>query len=174
LPTPSQFAPSVHDTAVIDASIVDLDLDLDGDSSGPVSAPAPLHEQSFDALASPPTDAMSLDLTMPDMTMPASPAPSPSAQVSGPVDFDLAGISLDLDLPAGQSAGSSASGFGDSDLPLDDIGDSGDPLSRKLELAEEFRQIGDMEGARDLLQEVVAKASGGLKSKAQGMLDNLG
>ena len=31
-----------------------------------------------------------------------------------------------------------------------------DPLSRKLELAEEFRQIGDMEGARDLLQEVLA------------------
>ena len=26
----------------------------------------------------------------------------------------------------------------------------GDPLARKLELAEEFRQIGDMEGARDL------------------------
>ena len=33
-----------------------------------------------------------------------------------------------------------------------------DPLARKLELAEEFRQIGDMEGARDLLEEVVAKA----------------
>ncbi|HJV63632.1 MAG TPA: FimV/HubP family polar landmark protein, partial [Albitalea sp.] len=52
-------------------------------------------------------------------------------------------------------------------------GDGGDPLERKLELAEEFRQIGDMEGARDLLQEVVAKASGSLKSKAQGMLNEL-
>ena len=41
------------------------------------------------------------------------------------------------------------------------------------ELAEEFRQIGDTEGARDLLQEVIAKASGPLKSKAQGMLDEL-
>ena len=37
-------------------------------------------------------------------------------------------------------------------------------------LAEEFRQIGDMEGARDLLQEVVSKASGSLKSKAQGIV----
>ena len=55
---------------------------------------------------------------------------------------------------------------------LDDL--SGDPLARKLELAEEFRQIGDMEGARDLLQEVVSKASGSLKSKAQGMLEQLG
>jgi pilus assembly protein FimV len=54
-----------------------------------------------------------------------------------------------------------------------DEGNGGDPLARKLELAEEFRQIGDMEGARDLLQEVVAKANGALKSKAQGMLDDL-
>ena len=56
---------------------------------------------------------------------------------------------------------------------LDDE-ESGDPLSRKLELADEFRQIGDMEGARDLLQEVLAKADGTLKSKAQSMLDDLG
>jgi FimV-like protein len=45
------------------------------------------------------------------------------------------------------------------------------PLARKLELAEEFRQIGDIEGARDLLEEVVAKADGALKAKAQGMLE---
>ena len=51
------------------------------------------------------------------------------------------------------------------------LGDS--PLARKLELAEEFRQIGDMEGARDLLEEVVAKGEGALQAKAQGMLDKL-
>ena len=66
------------------------------------------------------------------------------------------------------------SGFGESGLSGFDEDDVGDPLSRKLELAEEFRQIGDMEGARDLLQEVVSKASGSLKSKAQGMLEQLG
>ena len=32
-----------------------------------------------------------------------------------------------------------------------------------LELAEEFRQIGDTEGARDLLEEVMAKADGALR-----------
>ena len=51
--------------------------------------------------------------------------------------------------------------------------DDADPLARKLELAEEFRQIGDMEGARDLLEEVLASADGALKTKAQGMLDSL-
>jgi pilus assembly protein FimV len=102
------------------------------------------------------------------------PAGSPS------VEFDLAGISLDLDLPAGGAAASPSgpttvpSGFGESGLSGFDEDEVGDPLSRKLELAEEFRQIGDMEGARDLLQEVVSKASGSLKSKAQGMLEQLG
>jgi pilus assembly protein FimV len=49
----------------------------------------------------------------------------------------------------------------------------GDPMERKLELAEEFRQIGDAEGARDLLQEVIAKASGPMKARAQALLDEL-
>ena len=56
---------------------------------------------------------------------------------------------------------------------LDDLDVAGDPLARKLELADEFRQIGDMEGARDLLEEVVAKAGGTLRAKAQAMLDAL-
>ena len=97
------------------------------------------------------------------------------------MEFDLAGISLDLDLPAGDTPAAPAagpatmpSGFGDSGLSGFDEDDAADPLSRKLELAEEFRQIGDMEGARDLLQEVVSKASGSLKSRAQGMLEQLG
>jgi pilus assembly protein FimV len=48
-----------------------------------------------------------------------------------------------------------------------------DPLARKFELAEEFRQIGDIEGARDLLEEVVARAGGALKARAKAMLDDL-
>ena len=51
--------------------------------------------------------------------------------------------------------------------------DEGDPLQRQLELAEEFRQIGDVEGARDVLQELVMKAEGNLRAKAQSMLDEL-
>ena len=58
---------------------------------------------------------------------------------------------------------------------LDDVAlDNSDPLVRKLELAEEFRQIGDIDGARDLLEEVLVKAKGTLHAKAQAMLDALG
>ena len=53
---------------------------------------------------------------------------------------------------------------------LDDFA-GGDPLLRKLELAEEFHQIGDLDGARDLLEELLVKASGSLRDRAQAMLD---
>jgi pilus assembly protein FimV len=95
---------------------------------------------------------------------------------------DLESISLDLNpsaampLTSGNSAKPSLD-FGDFTLPAQPSAhgafDENDPLARKLELAEEFRQIGDMEGARDLLEEVVAKAGGALKTKAQSMLDGL-
>ena len=97
---------------------------------------------------------------------------------------DLESISLDLNAPSapaplgsGGTAGKPTLDFGEFTLPAQPSGhgglDENDPLARKLELAEEFRQIGDMEGARDLLEEVVAKAGGALKTKAQSMLDSL-
>ena len=146
----------------------------------PFSAPPPPAEQAATG-----TD---LSFDLPTITPSPAASPAPHAQPA-PMDFDLDGLSLDLDVPATPaSAGQSAapgrpSGFGDLELPdipvaqtaeavpMDDGG--ADPLARKLELAEEFRQIGDMEGARDLLQEVLAKADGTLKSKAQSMLDDI-
>ncbi len=41
-------------------------------------------------------------------------------------------------------------------------------------LAEEFHAIGDTDGARALVEEVVSKASGWLKAKAQRFLAELG
>ena len=179
LPSPSQFNPSVQPTLQDDPG-VDLDLDLDLDGGGgevlptapaPFSAPAPVVSRAS-------ADDLSMDMTIPEFNPPSSaPAQSPAPSV----EFDLAGISLDLDLPAGggsapapMAAPTMPASFGDSGLSaLDGDAENADPLARKLELAEEFRQIGDMEGARDLLQEVVAKASGTLRSKAQGMLDQL-
>jgi pilus assembly protein FimV len=177
LPSPSQFNPSVQPTLADDAS-VDLDLDLDMGGGSAPTAPAPL-QQPARASGNGNGHDMSMDMTIPEFNPPAA---APAARAPAPsVEFDLAGISLDLDLPGSGGAMAPAaapmtapSSFGDSGLSaLDDDGENADPLARKLELAEEFRQIGDTEGARDLLQEVVAKASGTLKSKAQGMLDQL-
>jgi pilus assembly protein FimV len=180
LPSPSQFNASIIESSPSSGTDVDLDLDLGGTAPGPTE-PAPLQATQSMAPAASSGNSMDFDASMTDLTLPdIAPAPPAAMPAGSPaVEFDLAGISLDLDLPAGGAASAPAaaaapSGFGESGLSGFDEDDVGDPLSRKLELAEEFRQIGDMEGARDLLQEVVSKASGSLKSKAQGMLEQLG
>ena len=171
LPSPSQFGATTRSPSPVDSGSVDLDLDLVNMSPGAPTLPSPL--EATQAFAPPPRASsgegtMTLDFPTSDMTLPAA---TPSARPAAPAsDFDMSGISLDLDLP---TAPVPASGFGKLGLPPIEAASSTDPFARKLELAEEFRQIGDMEGARDLLQEVVAKASGAVKAKAQGMLDDL-
>lgn len=59
----------------------------------------------------------------------------------------------------------------DQDGPFE--GQSEDPLETKLALAQEFNAIGDSDGARTLIEEVIAEATGALKGKAQGMLSEL-
>ena len=140
-------SPSHYDSAPFTGSKsgVDLDLDLDlGGEGATVAVPGQL-----DGEAKGP--AMSFDLG-PDTRSPPGGLPRPD------FNFDLSGMSQEVTAIR--------------DEP-ELVGNGSDPLSRKLELAEEFRQIGDNEGARDLLQEVVAKADGALKNKAQHMLDEL-
>jgi pilus assembly protein FimV len=144
----------------------DLDFDLDMDAGHEPHAP------TFEPLS--PSGA--LRGTHPRV----EPAPS----------FDLHSLSLDLDPPniefgapepaAAAPAYDHGGGIDFSDFsiaePAADAPSSGgddDQLVRKLELAEEFRHIGETEGARELLEEVLEKASGLLRSKAQAMLDSL-
>ena len=159
----------------------DLDLDLGRAPSSAHAATQPLPT----AARHDPDAPMDFDLDAPDLSLPDLPStPTPAPAPATPMPFDLSSISLDLDLPpepaspaqpaAAASKPGPTSGF---DLDLDDApdgGDADDPISRKLDLAEEFRQIGDTDGARDLLQEVVAKSTGTVRARAQGMLDELG
>ncbi|MFY9476330.1 MAG: FimV/HubP family polar landmark protein [Aquabacterium sp.] len=178
-PAPASQAPQQVYTKDDD----DLGIDLD------ISAPVPLSDEppSLDdvppltgayqaqpsvAPPAPAADDLSLDFDLPlDAGTPAAPAPAPvqaaapSPAPTAPMDFDLSGISLDLGEPAPADAAAGGS-------VVEDLADN--PLARKLELAEEFRHIGDVDGARELLQEVVAQADGALRAKAQAMLDSLG
>lgn len=172
LPTPTSFseAPTEvlgNNTSEGTSEEIDFDLDLDTlEAAPPAVEPARLESFDFDPAPTPPAA---------QAFYPATPAaPSASAPDSkSPLEFDLSSISLDLDAPA-------TSGAADLDIETDGLvdeeadDDNADPLARKLELAEEFRQIGDTEGARDLLQEVANKAEGTLKAKAQSMLADLG
>ncbi|MCW5653246.1 FimV/HubP family polar landmark protein [Hydrogenophaga sp.] len=158
--------PPVQDDA---PSSMSMDFDLDFPSG-----PAPL-SPSTDAAAASETTATSVrgslgqevpPLSM-DLDAPVSAAAEPFSQPAVPelMSFNLNDINLELDNPAAQPA-------------ADDVTRSGrlteeNPLETKLSLAEEFRAIGDFEGARSLAEEVLAEASGTLKTKAGTFLADL-
>lgn len=151
LPSPSRF--DAQRSEILEDPGVDLDLD--------VSVPGALDETPRPST--------------PERTQPLPVAAASPASPDLGFDFDLPSLSLD---EPGQSAVATTVAdealpdLGNFDLPGDEATD--EALARKLELAEEFRQIGDLEGARDLLQEVVAQSGGTLKAKAQSMLKDIG
>ncbi len=172
LPPTSNFALSEAAESIAPPP-VDLDLDLD-----------------LVAQAAPP--ARPLEITQPIESPSAAAANDKAARLAGlnppggdtdvassttAAPFDFGAISLDLGTPATAVSTEPALDYssmpGTFDSRAAAYGDPSDPMVRKLELAEEFRQIGDKEGARDLLEEVVAKASGALKARAQSLLDGL-
>ena len=118
-----------------------------------------------------------------DLPLEAPSAPVAAGDAVTPRDlsmeFDLSDISLDLDAPAEPAPAAKAvsptpAGPDSRVSELPELENDGvDPFERKLELAEEFRQIGDMEGARELLQEVIARAEGAVQAKARSMLSRL-
>ena len=120
------------------------------------------------------------DLTMlPSGAMPlttsTSSAPLETAPMdleTAPMEFDLGDLTLDLGAPAKPAALPPAAVLAAADIGVEAAAD--DPLATKLALAQEFNAIGDTDGARTLVEEVVAESSGALKARAQRMLADLG
>ena len=92
------------------------------------------------------------------------------------MEFDLGELSLDLTAPSKPMAAPASKAQAPTSVSMDDgsAAAQDDPLSTKLALAEEFNAIGDTDGARTLIEEVVAESSGALKIRAQRMLSELG
>ncbi|HEX4234971.1 MAG TPA: FimV/HubP family polar landmark protein [Caldimonas sp.] len=163
MPVPSQFGSTIGNTTARDSAFDNIDLDLDNPDIGTPSRPAAL--DATEAIAPRPAVAPASFNTTVKMPLVANEAGAAEVgRRDEPLPFDLSGISLDLD-PVETADGHNTAPAG--------FDDNGDPLSRKLELAEEFQRIGDKDGARDLLREVLATASGATKTKAQGMLDRI-
>lgn len=78
--------------------------------------------------------------------------PAPQAEPG----VDLGAISLDLGQPAAAPEGT-----------------AGDDIATKLELAKAYEEMGDKEGARELLGEVVKEGNAEQQAKAQSMLSKL-
>jgi pilus assembly protein FimV len=153
-------------------SSMSMDFDLDFPSQ-PANLQAPSAGESAPALAAAPeaptfdlseeTPDFGLDMDLPDAAPANPPSVNPTAVAASPeaMTFDLNNLNLDLDAPA------------EIDMSSGDASGQENPLETKLSLAEEFRAIGDFEGARSLAEEVLAEASGSLKTKAGTFLADL-
>ena len=153
---------------------VDLDLDFplgavqDGRTSPvPIAAlatPEPVRAPVLDSLDMDFSDISSkpiaLTYPVPIKTQAAAAAPAAALPDSGMLEFDLDSLSLDLNGPHSQN-------------PSNSVAPDEDPLQTKFLLAEEFRSLGDADGARSLVEEVLTEARGPLKVKAQAFLNSL-
>lgn len=201
LPPPINTDFADPEPSSIDLDLGDFDLSHSAAPAPAPAAQPPSFEMSLPpaapvapvipppAASAPPAMPEPMDLSLPDLTFdlsslppaaPASapvaakPAPTPvptpaPAMDSGMIEFDLSSLAMDFGTPPAAPAASPAAA--EPDFGGDDDGD--DPMATKLELAQEFHAIGDTEGARALVEEVVAGSSGPLKAKAQRFLAEL-
>lgn len=156
-------------------SSMSMDFDLDFPSEpGQLQAASPAapavvaDAPTFDLSEETPDFGLDMDLPMDIPSDKAtSNAQAPAVQAVTPaaspelMSFDLNNLNLDLDTPD------------EFDVASSDVPGQENPLETKLSLAEEFRAIGDFEGARSLAEEVLAEASGSLKTKAGTFLADL-
>ena len=150
------------DAAETKAAASGLDFDLegggkedDGDKTVLMPRKAPAAQAAKDPDA---TVSMDFDLNL-DLGAPAKPAAEPAKAADVPLD--LGGLSLDLGAPAAGSGGGSA-----------------DPkwqeVATKLDLAKAYQEMGDKDGARELLNEVMKEGDAAQQGQAQQMLSALG
>lgn len=180
-PTVKMEAPAAAIARAADDNSLDFELSGPGE---PTAAPTPELPDlpdvpvSTDGVSMPATDGLDL----PDLEPPAiqAPPPEPEKKDDGMLEFDMGSLSLDLDPPAPAPAPAPAAAvepalLPDIDMPTQAPDSTGeDPLETKLALAEEFVSIGDEDGARALIEEVMAEATGEMRAKAQRALANLG
>ncbi|MHC8379989.1 FimV/HubP family polar landmark protein [Pseudomonas sp. LB3P14] len=169
-----------------DLSDFDLDMDLGGNAS-----PATLAEDDF---------LLSLDDGVKDLDLPAAEAPAvPEVALDDlelPADFDLS-LADEMDAPdvpdafaaelddvnaeldrLSQSLGEPTFTAEDAmasaaDEPEFDFLSGTDEVATKLDLAQAYIDMGDADGARDILNEVVTEGDDGQKSEAKEMLSRL-
>jgi pilus assembly protein FimV len=155
---------------------VDLDLDFNFASAFPESA------KKIEPPKSPLVDFpdFTLEPTKPEAAPTASSIDTPviaaaavaaigaplaavaASNISKPLELDFGNLSLDLNNPASKAGATATSS------------DDNAPLETKLALAQEFKAIGDATGAKMLANEVLALATGSLKTRAETFLAEIG
>jgi pilus assembly protein FimV len=121
---------------------------------------------------------MDLDLATPDAVSKAEASePAQAKQDEQTLDFDLSGFDLKIseNTPVPEVPAAPTMDFSGLDLDLGDAGaeEEFDEVATKLDLARAYLEMGDKEGAREILQEVINEGSDKQKSDAQGIMASL-
>jgi len=136
-------------------------LDMPDFSVGEEAASAGEELESIE-LAALPVEESPLDFDF-NLDQEETPAPAKAKGVAAP-DLDLSGISLDMSEPGAEKVAPI-------DLP-DEFGSQ--EASTKLDLARAYVDMGDVEGARDILQEVLKEGATDQQVEARKLLAELG
>jgi pilus assembly protein FimV len=161
-----------------------LDFDLDTHSSSSSSSddatPPPSFDLDLDAqrpgeadLQTDSSPALDFDLA-PSASAPAAPANEEKPSF----DFDLSGLDFPSSKPASSAPAPASMDMDLADLSLDssagsDGGGGGEAVGTKLELAKAYLEIGDKDGAREILQEVAKEGSSAQKDEAKKLIASL-
>ena len=176
---PHDAEPDSKDTST--APVSDNSLEFDLSSLPELIAPEPAPETGSAAQASEtksvkpalPTDDNLLNFDLGGLSLePDTPTPSPKAETESNAQ--------DSAQPAASMSPATAAAQAEHDLtaeseaaPAQADFDTEDPLATKLALANEFKAIGDTDGARSLIEEIIAEASGEMKTRAEKALADL-
>ncbi|HEX4326223.1 MAG TPA: FimV/HubP family polar landmark protein [Burkholderiales bacterium] len=98
------------------------------------------------------------DIGAPAAEAPAAPAAAAAPAAGGGMDFDLASISLEL--PGGGDAPAAGGG-------------AADDAATQLDLAKAYHEMGDKDGAKELLGEVLKEGSAAQQAEAQQLLASI-
>ncbi len=166
-PSPTPARPSLDDTVKLD----DLDWEEPSFKPTPAVSPAPAKAELPEIRIPEPELAMAAAQPAPAPARtpkPATPAPAPRVAAPAIAAQTTAGLDLDkLDLS-----------FDPDRIPFEDptpsvLDGQWHDAATKLDLAKAYQEMGDIEGAREILREVLHEGDEGQKKEAQAMLDRL-
>lgn len=186
-------APAVAPTVEIDADVApepvpELELKVDPQSEAATEIPdlefttnqepTPTEEPQTDAISldiGAPVDIPPLEINIPGFeeaaNVPEIPEVKPETTPAvDPLDFDLSGISLELN-PSDPGTGTDLSIDPLAEqMSLGDTASSSAEMATKLDLAIAYQEIGDKEGARELLDEVLKGGTPEQSERAKSLL----
>jgi pilus assembly protein FimV len=202
-PAPGASAPPAQPAKAEEPAGLDFDLGLDAspeENKQPDYNPEATMVMDMNKAAQSPASDLALDLKLDepassadqglhfDLDLGASDVASPAAADIEMIDMEktiAGGNEIDFDFNIGAPTTSEPAPQSAPDLDLGsidlDLGGStpaaaeqaGDEVATKLELAKAYEEMGDKEGARELLNEVSKEGNAEQQAKAQGMLAGL-